>query len=125
MSQMGHHPKSASSIPRLPPLSRAVSLATGMSQMSDPREEKLNELERVIANYQEKLDAVTTNYQEKVSILERKLVDKEITNGMGGEDCEHDEQDPGSWLEDEIEAKSKIALVENTYLNRKTNVSDV
>ena len=48
---------------RLPPLARAVSLATGMSQMSDPREEKLNELERVIANYQEKLDAVTTNYQ--------------------------------------------------------------
>merc|ERR1712223_1601375 len=65
----GPHPKSASSIPRLPPLARAVSLATGMSQMSDPREEKL--------------DAVTTNYQEKVSILERKLVDKEITNGMG------------------------------------------
>ena len=31
--------------------------------MSDPREEKLNELERVIASYQEKLDAVTTNYQ--------------------------------------------------------------
>merc|ERR1719242_654569 len=86
--------------PKLPPLARAVSLATGMSQMNDPREEKLNELERVIANYQEKLDAVTTNYQEKVSILERKLVDKEITNGMGG-DCEHDEQDPGSWLEDE------------------------
>ena len=59
----GIHPKSASSIPRLPPLARAVSLATGMSQMSDPREEKLNEMERIIANYQEKLDAVTTNYQ--------------------------------------------------------------
>jgi len=82
----GSHPKSASSIPRLPPLARAVSLATGMSQFqNDPREEKLNELERVIANYQDKLDAVTTNYQEKVSILERKLVDKEITNGMGGD----------------------------------------
>ena len=58
----GPHPKSASSIPRLPPLARAVSLASGMSQI-DPRDDKLNELERVIANYQEKLDAVTTNYQ--------------------------------------------------------------
>jgi len=97
MSQMGHHPKSASSIPRLPPLSRAVSLATGMSQMSDPREEKLNELERVIASYQEKLDAVTTNYQEKVSILERKLVDKDMTNGIGGDvsDGEVDRDDDG------------------------------
>jgi len=93
----GSHPKSASSIPRLPPLARAVSLATGMSQMNDPREEKLNELERVIANYQEKLDAVTTNYQEKVSILERKLVDKEITNGMGGDvsDVEVDRDEDG------------------------------
>jgi len=128
MSAMGgSHPKSASSIPRLPQLARAVSLATGMSQFqNDPREEKLNELERVIANYQEKLDAVTTNYQEKVSILERKLVDKEITNGMGGAlDCEHDEQDPGSWLEDEIEAKSKIAFNDDICLNGKTNVSDV
>merc|ERR1711997_217184 len=97
----GSHPKSASNIPRLPPLARAVSLATGMSQMNDPREEKLNELERVIANYQEKLDAVTTNYQEKVSILERKLVDKDMTNGIGGED----EQDPGTWIEEELEAK--------------------
>ena len=35
--------------------------------MSDPREEKLNELERVIASYQEKLDAVTTNYQVNIS----------------------------------------------------------
>ena len=57
------HPKSASGLTRLPPLARAVSLATGMAQMSDPREERLNEMERGIANYQEKLDAVTTNYQ--------------------------------------------------------------
>ena len=62
MSMGGMHPKSASSIPRLPPLARAVSLATGMAQM-DPRDEKLGELERIINNYQEKLDAVTTNYQ--------------------------------------------------------------
>ena len=62
-SQMsGIHPKSASSIPRLPPLSRAVSLATGMAAI-DPRDEKLGELERIISNYQEKLDAVTNNYQ--------------------------------------------------------------
>ena len=58
----GIHPKSASNIPRLPPLARAVSLATGMAQF-DPRDEKLGELERIISNYQEKLDAVTTNYQ--------------------------------------------------------------
>ena len=44
---------------------------------------------------------------------------KSIINSI--EDCEQDDQDPGSWLEDEIEAKSKIALVENTYLNRKTS----
>jgi len=124
MSQMGgHHPKSASSIPRLPPLSRAVSLATGMSQMSDPREEKLNELERVIASYQEKLDAVTTNYQEKVSILERKLVDKDMTNGIGGED----EQDPGTWIEEELEAKKADFIDEilnGNLPNGKSNVSD-
>lgn len=70
-------PKSASSIPRLPPLARAVSMNTGMSQIGDPRDEKMNEMERIITNYQEKLDAVETNYQEKVNILERKLVDKE------------------------------------------------
>ena len=39
--------------------------------MSDPREEKLNELERVIASYQEKLDAVTTNYQVNSSKITR------------------------------------------------------
>ena len=62
-SFLGSHPKSASSIPRLPPLNRAVSLATGMSQIADPREEKMNEMERIIQSYQEKLDTVTTNYQ--------------------------------------------------------------
>jgi hypothetical protein len=56
------HPKSASGLTRLPPLGRSVSLATGMSQV-DPREEKINEMERVINNYQEKLDAVQVNYQ--------------------------------------------------------------
>merc|ERR1719510_1134815 len=75
------HPKSASSIPRLPPLARAVSLATGMAQL-DPREEKMNEMERIIQSYQEKLDSVTSNYQEKVNILERKLVDKDMGNGL-------------------------------------------
>ena len=44
-------------------MNRAVSLATGMSQIADPREEKMNEMERIIQSYQEKLDTVTTNYQ--------------------------------------------------------------
>ena len=75
------HPRSASSaIPRLPPLSRATSLATGMSQMFDPREEKLNEMERMLSSYQEKLETVTSNYEEKVNLLENRLVDKEIEN---------------------------------------------
>ena len=73
------HPRSASSaVPRLPPLSRATSLATGMSQMFDPREEKLNEMERMLTTYQEKLETVTSNYEEKVSLLENRLVEKEI-----------------------------------------------
>ena len=62
------HPKSASSIPRLPPLARAVSLATGMAQL-DPREEKMNEMERIIQSYQEKLDSVTSNYQVSIIIF--------------------------------------------------------
>ncbi len=64
------HPKSAgSTIPRLPPLSKAVSLASGMSMLNDPRDDKINEMERIINNYQEKLDAVTNNYQVKSNIL--------------------------------------------------------
>lgn len=89
--------KSASAIPRLPPLNRTISLSTGaMNQVlcfrfffrkffslsigiqSDPRDERIDEMERMVASYQEKLDNVTTNYQEKVNILENKLVDKEM-----------------------------------------------
>jgi hypothetical protein len=32
-------------------------------QIFDPRDEKLSEMERLIASYQEKLDSVTSNYQ--------------------------------------------------------------
>ena len=32
-------------------------------QIFDPRDEKLNEMERIIASYQDKLDSVTSNYQ--------------------------------------------------------------
>ena len=51
-----------------------------MSQMFDPREEKLNEMERMLSSYQEKLETVTSNYEEKVNLLENRLVDKEIEN---------------------------------------------
>ena len=71
------HPRSASAV-RLPPLTRATSLATGMAGMFDPREEKLNEMERMLNQYQEKLETVTNNYEEKVTILENRLVDREM-----------------------------------------------
>ena len=32
-------------------------------QIFDTRDEKLNEMERIIASYQDKLDSVTSNYQ--------------------------------------------------------------
>ena len=46
--------------------------------MFDPREERINEMERMLSDYQEKLDSVTTNYEEKVHILEKRLVDTEM-----------------------------------------------
>lgn len=46
--------------------------------MFDPREEKMNEMERMLTDYQEKLDSVTSNYEEKVQILEKRLVDTEM-----------------------------------------------
>ena len=81
------HPKSASSIPRLPPLARAVSLATGMAQL-DPREEKMNEMERIIQSYQEKLDSVTSNYQ--VSIVQILVWEWYITSQEGAVESFHD-----------------------------------
>ena len=48
------------------------------TKMFDPREEKINEMERMLTDYQEKLDSVTSNYEEKVHILEKRLVDSEM-----------------------------------------------
>ena len=81
----------------------------------DPRDEKLDEMERMVASYQEKLDNVTNSYQEKVNILETRLVEKDIdgfasqpnspskhyiiNNGGGGgyetSDVETDNEDEG------------------------------
>ena len=44
----------------------------------DPRDEKIEEMERMVASYQDKLDTVTNNYEEKVTILENRLVDREM-----------------------------------------------
>ena len=46
-------------------------------------------MERMLSQYQEKLETVTTNYEEKVSILENRLVDREMDanpppEGQGG-----------------------------------------
>lgn len=46
----------------------------------DLRDEKIEEMERMVASYQDKLDTVTTNYEEKVNILEGRLVDKDISS---------------------------------------------
>ena len=53
----------------------------------DPREAKMEEMERMLVDYQEKLESVTTNYEDKVSILERRLVDNEMEQSpeKGGE----------------------------------------
>lgn len=42
---------------------------------------KLNELEKVINQYQEKLNDVTQSYQQKIGILENKIIDKELETG--------------------------------------------
>jgi len=42
---------------------------------------KLNELEKVINQYQEKLNDVTQSYQQKIGILENKIIDKELEKG--------------------------------------------
>ena len=53
--------------------------------------EKMNEMERMLSQYQEKLDNVTSSYEEKVNILENRLVDREMEqqpqppDGQGGE----------------------------------------
>ena len=45
------------------------------------RDVKLNELEKVINQYQEKLNDVTQSYQQKIGILENKIIDKELEKG--------------------------------------------
>ena len=47
----------------------------------DPRDVKMNELEKVINQYQDKLNDVTNSYQQKIGILENKIVDKEMEGG--------------------------------------------
>ena len=37
-----------------------------MQEYVDPRDVKMNELEKVIAQYQDKLNDVTSNYQQKI-----------------------------------------------------------
>ena len=49
--------------------------------MNNPRDVKLNELEKVINQYQEKLSDVTQSYQQKIGILENKIIDKELETG--------------------------------------------
>ena len=49
--------------------------------MNNPRDVKLNELEKVINQYQEKLNDVTQSYQQKIGILENKIIDKELETG--------------------------------------------
>ena len=50
----------------------------------------MNEMERMLSQYQEKLDNVTSSYEEKVNILENRLVDREMEqqpqppDGQGG-----------------------------------------
>ena len=51
----------------------------------------MNEMERMLSQYQEKLDNVTSSYEEKVNILENRLVDREMEQqpqppeGQGGD----------------------------------------
>ena len=40
-----------------------------LQEYVDPRDVKMNELEKVIAQYQDKLNDVTSNYQQKIGIL--------------------------------------------------------
>ncbi|XP_023325625.1 uncharacterized protein LOC111699245 [Eurytemora carolleeae] len=59
----GRGDSSTSSIPKLPPLNKQHSISLpSMVDYVDPRDVKLNELERVINQYQERLADVTTNY---------------------------------------------------------------
>ena len=59
-------PKSAGASLRLPPLNRAMSLSTpavAAAAAADARDEKMGEMERMVASYKERLDNVTNSYQ--------------------------------------------------------------
>ena len=72
----------ASGVPRLPPLNKSLSMSLpSMVDYVDPRDVKMNELEKVINQYQDKLNDVTNSYQQKIGILENKIVDKEMEGG--------------------------------------------
>ena len=61
-------------------------------QFLDPREAKMDEMERMLTDYQEKLESVTTNYEEKVHILEKRLVDNEMEHSP---ERDHSRRDSG------------------------------
>jgi len=82
-----------SGVPKLPPLNKqfSMSLPNVMPmEYVDPRDVKMNELEKVIAQYQDKLNDVTSNYQQKIGILEEKIIDKEMDKDyLNGNDEEY------------------------------------
>jgi len=81
-SGAGGRGDSSSGVPKLPPLNRNHSMSLpSMVDYVDPRDVKLNELEKVINQYQDKLNDVTNSYQQKIGILENKIVDKELERG--------------------------------------------
>ena len=52
----------------------------------------MDEMERMLTDYQEKLESVTTNYEEKVHILEKRLVDNEMEHSP---ERDHSRRDSG------------------------------
>ena len=53
-----------------------------LQEYVDPRDVKMNELEKVIAQYQDKLNDVTSNYQQKIGMLFFNLVDMDHQNTL-------------------------------------------
>ena len=52
-------------------------------------------MERMLTDYQEKLESVTTNYDEKVRILEKRLVDNEMEQSPEKYMDSHSRRDSG------------------------------
>ena len=81
-SGAGGRGDSLSGVPKLPPLTKNHSMSLpSMVDYVDPRDVKLTELERVINQYQDKLNDVTNSYQQKIGILENEIIDKELEKG--------------------------------------------